>query len=409
MQNMHDNLTKSSFFFGAATSAHQVEGNNIHSDWWKYEKDFTKGISSGRACASYELFKEDRKLLQEMECNSYRFSIEWSRIEPREGEFVQSELDRYISQIDDLLEHNITPLLTLHHFSNPAWFEDQGGWTVKDAYKKYLRFLEFILPSLAGKVKYFVTFNEPNIYIYSKYIVGSWFPGQRRPMQLIRCLRNFIPAHRKAYKMIKDLDPESQIGIASQFTVFHPAGTHFDLLNWVMRKTMSLSFNFLTYNLFWRKHLDYIGINFYTRTRVAISFSDAVRLNFNPEFYEDQKMHFLQFPEDLKLALRQVKKYGLPVIVTENGMLTNDDRERQDYLKEIFKYMQESILDGVKLIGYFHWSLMDNFEWSFAFKPKFGLYSVNHETFAREAKPSAQIYRDLIRHYRKKFEVYEIK
>lgn len=398
-----EQLGGSKFLFGAATSAHQVEGDNVHSDWWQFEKDYTGGVSSGKACNSYELYKEDRKLLQKMGMNSYRFSIEWSRIEPNQGQFDEEAMQHYVDVIDDLIAHGIEPIVTLHHFTNPLWFELLGGWEMNRTVSYFSRYVEYVLLKLAGKVRYYITINEPNIYIYSKYLVGAWHPGEHSFPKAYKVAKRMLATHKAAYKLIKQYRPDAMVGLAVHHTVFESRKNEMFPINALLTGLLNVLMNFHTYNMLWRKHLDFLGLNFYTRTKVSISLQDVVRLRIDPELYKDQTMHFLQYAEDFLLAINALKVYDLPILVTENGVLAARDEIRVDYLQKVFRVMEQARADGAKLIGYQHWSLLDNFEWGYGFEPKFGLHEVDLNTFERTPKPSAKVYADLVAKWRKDY------
>jgi beta-glucosidase len=208
------------FLFGAATAAHQVEGNNFNNDWWKYEQ-----TPSGKACNSYVLYKEDRKALQKMGCNAYRFSLEWARIEPQPGEFSAEAIQHYHDVIDDLLTHGIEPVVTIHHYTNPVWFEDYGGWADNKCLVDFERYATYVAKEYGHKVKYWITINEPNIYTVSKYISGHWYPYVRNIFVAIKVFHNLIAAHKIAFAALKRANHQSMVSLCMQYIVIAPIKT----------------------------------------------------------------------------------------------------------------------------------------------------------------------------------------
>ena len=389
------------FLFGAATAAHQIEGNNVHSDWWHYEGKSTGGVSSGLACNTYLLFKEDRKCLQEMSCNSYRFSIEWSRIEPSENQFDQQALDHYLDVIRDLRKYNIEPIVTLHHFTNPYWLEKlYQGWENKKAIDFFERYLKFIIPRLKKlNVKYYITINEPNLFVLGKYLGGAWHPYKRNTFTTLRVYNNLAEAHKRAYRLIKDYQPEAYVAPAIQNMLLYPLHGILYPLN----KLLVDILYFLSNHYFYRKiknHYDFLGLNFYSRFYLGLDFKRYGLFKTRPDVVMGDEQMYIQKPEDLKEILHKMKKYNKPIMITENGFSTNDDPQRAKYMRAIFKVMKTAVNGGVNLIGYQHWSLLDNFEWAFAWKHKFGLYAFDPKTFKRIAKPSSKVYKELIEEWK---------
>jgi len=187
------------FLWGAATSSYQVEGDNRNSDWWHWEKRSGKE-NSGVACRHYELYLEDFNLAYSLNHNAHRLSLEWSRLEPRRGKFLYQELKHYLDVISALRERNIEPIVTLHHFSNPLWFAQAGGWQNKECVKSFLRFSKFVVEALADKVRYWITINEPLVYAYHAYVLGVWPPEIRSVSKAMQVENNFLIAHVKAYR-----------------------------------------------------------------------------------------------------------------------------------------------------------------------------------------------------------------
>lgn len=383
---------QSDFLIGIATAAHHIEGNNQWSDWWQYEQFLTGGVSSGEACNSYVEYVRDRKLLQQLGCNSYRFSLEWSRLEPSEGKFDTQAIEHYIAVINDLKNHGIEPILTLHHFTNPLWFEQSGGWQRHDAPQIFLKFVKFVLPFLKT-TKFFTPINEPNIYVSNKYVGGVWHPYVRNPIKGFKVLVNLATAHKGAYALIKQVIPEAKIGSCVQLVDIGGLRSIWWPLNQSVAGAGAFIFNHLFYLLI-APCMDFVGLNFYSSYSLGLpSLSPWPRIVPHP--VTSGKLTMISRPRRLLSALRSVSRYGKPVMITENGKLTENDAERSIYLKAVFAIMRDAIAEGIPLIGYQHFTHMDSFEWGFGFGPQFGLFSHDPVTHEVKAKPSAKVFREL--------------
>lgn len=378
------------FLFGASTSAYQIEGNNIYSDWWKYED-----IKSGEATNSFVLYKEDRKALQQINANCYRFSLEWSRIQPMKDFFSREALDHYKNLILDLKDHNIIPIVTLHHFTNPLWLEDMDGWANPDVVKYYLRYVDYVVNELKDLVEIWVTINEPNVYISSKYLFGIWHPKIKSLSKSYKVARNFYKAHKGAYKIIKGYSVKAKVGISINTTKFIPTRNIYYIFNLLLSVILNYFNNNFLFKILY-KYIDYLGINFYTRVQFSFKFRNNPIFETYPPFLKMKNISFVQYPSDLLWVLKRLKKLNKPILITENGIPTENDTERVKYLYEIFEILKRARRKGINLMGYIHWSLIDNFEWSYGYLPKFGLYSVESKTFKRISKESSKIYSKLI-------------
>jgi len=203
------------FLWGAATSSHQVEGGNHWNDWWEFEQSDRLPHRSGEACRHYELYESDFGLARSLGHNAHRFSIEWSRIEPRPGEWSEPAIAHYAAVLDALHRRGLEPIVTLHHFTNPAWFSHRGGWTRNDSVAYFERYVEFVTARLAHKARYWLTINEPTVYVKRAYVAGSWPPcvsGSWRNAAL--ALRNLCRAHAIAYRVIHRARPDAMVGLA---------------------------------------------------------------------------------------------------------------------------------------------------------------------------------------------------
>ena len=386
------------FFWGAATSAYQVEGNNRNADWWEWEK--SSGVQpSGQASRHYELYRQDFDLARELNHNAHRLSIEWSRIEPQEGEFSQKELEHYQEVILSLKERNIEPIVSLHHFTNPIWFAKLGGWAGRDADKYFLRFAQKVVDTLADKVRFWVTINEPMVYMYYSYILGDWPPQEKSYSKARRVKDNLAIAHVKAHRIIHEIYKKKNlapcyVSIAQNMQAFVPCQPSLKNRLAVFLRDRQFNFSFLE-RLIRCNSLDFIGVNYYTRQLVdAESWSfkslmlDTCKKNHHP--LRKNSMGWDIYPQGLFDLLIRLKKYKLPVFILENGICTGNDFLRWDFIAEHLKKLKDAMDQGVNCLGYIYWSLLDNFEWDKGFAPRFGLIEVDYNTCSRKIRESAR-------------------
>jgi len=386
------------FFWGTATSSHQIDGGN-HNNWTEWEKEghIEDGTVSGRACDSYHLFEKDADLSVELNNNAYRFSIEWSRIEPEQGKFNQKEIEHYKKVIQALKDRKIEPFITLYHWTIPIWFSDIGGWENKKAPEIFNNFVEYVIKNLDHKVKYWITINEPMIFSFDSYHRGKWPPQKRNFFTAIKVVKQLIRAHILAFQTIKKYRPDAQVGIACDNQYFEPYKSFFD--------------KYVTYltDLYWndwvldriKNHQDFIGLNYYFHNLFQFAplrpKSLFVRHRNANKVISD--LGWEVFPPGIHHCLMDLeKRYHKPVYITENGIADQGDVKRQQYIKDILTYAHKAIKDGADVKGYFHWSLIDNFEWNRGFDKKFGLYEVDFKTMERKPRPSARLYSEICKH-----------
>jgi len=388
------------FLWGASTSAYQVEGQNANSDWWEWEKRLKLKEKSGQACRHYELFREDFDLAKQLNHNAHRLSIEWSRIEPEEGKFSIKEMEHYKEVIQALLERGLAPLVTLHHFTNPIWFSKLGGWENKASAKYFSRYVKYIVEHLSPYVRYWLTINEPLVYAYHAYIIGAWPPQEKSFKKSGQVENNFLKAHIGAYKVIHRIYKEKNIApagvsIAKNLQAFMPCKP--TLRNRLAARIRDRSFNcsFLE-KLVSSRTLDFIGVNYYTRS--LIETSGWLPRNLLIDVCEDRTHQRLKknslgwdiYPEGLYNLLLKLKKYKLPVIITENGICTDDDSLRWDFIREHLKQVAGARQEGLDIRGYMYWSLLDNYEWDKGFSPRFGIIEVDYNNYKRIVRESAK-------------------
>ncbi len=387
----------SGFLWGAATSAYQVEGNNSHADWWHWEKKTGKE-NSGRACRHYELYAQDFDLAQTLHHNAHRLSLEWSRIEPEEGKFSQEALQHYRDVIQALKARRIEPMVTLHHFTNPAWFSASIGWENPHSNEYFLRYCERVVNALAKEVRYWITINEPTIYISHAYLLGNWPPQKKSYRQAKAVENNLISAHIKTFRLIHAIYkrsglPAPSVGIAQHMQAFVPCTPA--IKNRFAAYLRDAWYNFgLLDTLSRRRTLDFIGINYYSRQMVDLKrwglnnlARDVCEQNHHP--VKKNSLGWDIYPEGLYPLLIKLKKYLLPVIITENGICTPDDDLRWEYLYAHLKIIHRAVANGAPVAGYLYWSLMDNFEWDKGFAPRFGLIGIDYASLARTIRDSA--------------------
>jgi beta-glucosidase len=370
-----------SFLWGAATGAHQVEGNNVNSDLWALEH--TPGSSfterSGDACDSYNRWREDLDIVRDLGLNAYRFSIEWARIEPAPGHISKAELAHYRRMIEGCAERGLTPVVTIHHFTTPLWFHQAGGWTSADGIAAFRRYVRAVLPILDG-VEWVCTINEPNTLVISLAAIEraekvALTVGAMPPDQAV--VDALIEAHRAARDELASVS-----GLRSGWTV---ANQVFEAVPGAEAFTEEWAWPRENQFLEAANGDDFVGVQACSHVVIGpdgpVPLSpDARRTLSGWEFY----------PEALGAAVRHTAgRVNAPVLMTENGVATDNDDERKEYLYGALAGLGRAISDGIDVHGYLHWSLLDNYEWG-SWTPRFGLVSVDRETFARTVKPSAR-------------------
>jgi beta-glucosidase len=388
-----------SFLWGAATSAHQVEGQNIYNDWWQAEQEHLLKEASHLACKHYELYAEDFAIAKQLNHNCHRFSIEWSRIEPLEGIFRPLEIEHYRKIIADLKSKGMEPIVTLHHFTNPIWFSQKGGWTKFKLQKYFLRFVDKIVREFADQVKFWITINEPLVYSSHSYLLGAWPPKECSLFKTAKVTLNLAKAHIKAYRIIHKIYQEKslarpRVSIAANLQAFEICQPTLKNKLAVYLRNKLYNFCFIE-QLLRKKTLDYIGINYYGRNladvrswRIKDLLLQTCQYNHHP--LRKNSLGWDIYPEGLYKLLMATSKYNLPVLITENGICTQDDDLRWDYIREHLEQLHRAIGQGVGVLGYIYWSLIDNFEWDKGFAPRFGLVHIDYQNQKRTIRSSAK-------------------
>lgn len=405
------------FLWGAATAAHQVEGDN-HNQWsvWELENAKTKAAQSeyqlhdldnwpdiksaakrpdnyvsGTLADHYNQYEQDFDLLTKMHMNAYRFSVEWSRIEPEQGVWDAAAIDHYKRYVAALRKRNIEPVMTLFHFTLPAWFSERGGFEKRSNVMYFTRFAEKIASELGKDIRFIITINEPDIYARESYRSGNWPPNRTSNWQMFRVLNNLAYAHRQVAKRLHSINRRYKVSIAKNSAYSYAGDTA-----WLSHASAAV-LQYMQDDYFLRKvvkHCDFLGVNYYFSNRVY-----GYRVH-NPDI-KVSDLGWDMSPSNIEYALERLyEKYKLPIIVTENGVADQGDEYRQWWITQTLAGMQRALDGGVDIQGYLHWSLLDNFEWAHGKWPRFGLAAVDYETGNRTLRPSAIWFGRVIKHLR---------
>jgi beta-glucosidase len=407
------------FRWGTATSAHQVEGGNRHNDWWAWEQQpgrIRGGDRSGAACRWWTHAEEDFDRAAALGQNAHRLSIEWSRIEPAPGGWDAAALDRYRTMLLELRRRGIEPMVTLLHFTVPQWFADRGGWTRTDAPALFARFVERAVPALMEHCDLWCTVNEPVGWIFSALIQGRWPPGGRSIPAALRAVTNLVRGHAAAYRVLHRLQPQARVGLANYFRLYDPVNPRSPLDRLVAaEQDRFVNRSFLDAVTRGRVRafpwvvripeaagtLDFVGVNYYTRDLVRFDLR-APRQLFGRNLpgaglpISDGDYGVI-YPEGMGRVLRLAHAYGRPLYVTENGLPDRDDDQRSVFIVAHLRELWRAMEQGIDVRGYYHWSLIDNFEWADGWSLKFGLIAMDPQTQERRLRPSAHLYEEICR------------
>jgi beta-glucosidase len=419
------------FLWGTATASHQIEGGCDNNNWFAFEsavdeqgkpriKDAQK---AGACCNGWGLYKEDTRLMKDLALNAYRFSVEWSKIEPKQGEFDEGALDHYEKVVDELLANGIQPMVTLHHFTNPLWFEEQGAFFQDNSPEVFTRFVDRVVKRLGAKVKLWCTINEPAIYAVFGYFTAEFPPAETNAAKAARVLRNMLLAHTAAYKSIKKARPEAQVGLVVHVALFDPPNP-WNLVDVLIARMLNQNMNnshfqYLTRGKFnfsipgmvnesysggEKDAFDFIGLNYYTnhfRLFKPLGKEQFIEITRAPaERLTD--MGWAIYPEGLYRSLKVIKGFtSKPIYIAENGIADAADTKRANYIEEHLLALNKAIADGIDVRGYFYWTFMDNFEWAHGFNSRFGLYKVDLATQKRTLYEGSRKYLEIIQASRK--------
>lgn len=383
------------FLWGTATSSHQIEGGNLNNwsewekknaqrlaqeaakkyDWlpnWpqiKKEAQDTDNYISSRSCDHYNLYEQDFNLVKELNQNVHRFSLEWSRLEPEEGCFSQSEFEHYKKVLLSLKKRNIKPFVTLWHWTNPLWITKRGGWLDKKTPQYFERYVKEVMKNLGQLADFWITINEP--LIFAKQFLDQDSPGRVKNFSsVVLVIKNLVTAHKKAYQVIHQ-SSKKKVGISKNCIYFE---------GWPIDKLAGYFWN----HYFLKKiknHQDFIGLNYYHHHRFG-----------GNENKEISDLGWEIYPQGIYRVLLELKQYKQPIYITENGLADAQDSKRTKFIIEHLKWVYQAMQEGVDVRGYFYWSLLDNFEWNKGFWPRFGLIEVDFETLERKIRPSAYLF-----------------
>jgi beta-glucosidase len=371
------------FRWGTATAAHQIEGGNVNNDWWRWEHTPGSGCkeSSGDACDSWHRWPEDVAVLQELGFTDYRFSLEWSRIEPAEGEFSTVALDHNARLCEGLLEAGVAPVVTFHHFTTPLWLADQGGWESDAMPDRFAAYCERASARLNGLMGRACTINEPSMVATLGHLAGMFPPGKRDRGVRHHVNEVFVRSHRAAVDVIRANAPGVPVGITLAMSDYQAVGDAQSKVEQIRRGMEDVFFDATTGD-------DFVGVQTYSRSRVG---PDGV---LGPEDgVPTLIMGYEYYPQSLAATIRRAWEYTkgeIPILVTENGIGTDDDTQRMAYVRAALEGVLACIADGIDVRGYTYWSLLDNFEWAFGYGPRFGIVDCDRTTFERTPKESAR-------------------
>jgi len=403
MTTKHKKIFPEGFYWGAATASYQVEGGIENCDWAAAAR---KGQvpTCGRAADHYNRFEEDFDIAKELGHNCHRISIEWARIEPEEGQFNEEAIEHYRKVLAVLRVRRIKPFVTLWHFTLPEWFANKGGFLHKDGPEIFARYCEYVTRKLGNDCRHFSTMNEPTVFTSNGYRRGTWPPFKRWPgMDLLtkvpgdfnpngqesswknifryfKVLRQLARAHNLAYDRMKQVSFGVEVSVVKHIIYYHA--------NWnPINKLIAALLNWHWTHVFMKrvyKKCDSIGVNYYLHKK----FGDN-------KVYEKTDMNWDIYPEGLCGALLMMKRYKVPLWVSEAGIADEKDTMRADYIERLVRSMHTALEQGVDVRGYMYWSLLDNYEWAHGFDKRFGLVEINYETLERTIRPSAHEYKKI--------------
>ncbi len=419
------------FLWGAASAATQVEGayledGKCESIWDVAGNHIKNDETCHQACDHYHRYKEDVALMKEMGLQSYRFSVNMCRIMPKEGSINEKGIAFYQDLVRELKAADIEPIVTLYHWDMPLWIQKEGGWKNPKMVDYYLKYVETMVDALSEDVRYWVTFNEPQMFIMGGYVIGSMAPFQHAIFTFKECLKHFLLAHGKAVKLIRQKAKQSpKIGIAMAAGCFIPkseseedikdayeksfTGTIGEGANSMYmdpivlgKKTKLLARTLKDEDLkVISEPIDFIGLNVYQGLNGQID-----KENYDREIKNKTMLGWYVDGRCLYWTIRQYfERYHMPIMITENGMADEsyvnsngkcEDKAREEFLDEFISNMKRAVEEDIPVIGYQHWSIMDNFEWCEGYTPRFGLIHVDYQTQKRTIKKSGYYYRDVI-------------
>jgi len=389
-----------SFLWGSSISSYQTEGANTHCDWYEWER--TQGLELARdACDHYHQFASDIDIVGRLGHNAFRMSLEWSRICPQKSSFREDELQRYRGLISQLVDRGITPIITLNHFTLPLWFVERGGWTKAKNIDYFLDYVQRTVSFLKDKVEYWTVINEPLVYTYNGYLKGIWPPGEHSLKRAMTVCRHLTEAYSSAYHVIKSIYAESGfdsfVSLAKHTRVFSSCHAFNLGQNNIFAYLRSKLFNYqLIDHLAAKGLLDFIGVNYYCREYTRSGGILGKECLKSHHKMRKNTCGWNVYPEGLYQVLRDLKRYGLPLIICENGTAEESNDLYEEFLITHLRSVARALRQGVDIRGYLWWTLIDNFEWCQGYKQRFGLCQVDFaETLKRTIRPFALTFRDI--------------
>ena len=406
------------FLWGTATSSHQVEGFNRNNNWWAWEQEpgrIINGHKSGAACDWWGgRWRDDFDRAAESGQNAHRFSIEWSRVQPLPDQWDESSLDRYREMARGLHQRGMTPFVTLHHFSDPLWLVEKGGWEDESVVDFFARYVRKVVEALREYVNLWVTINEPNVLAAEAYLLGLFPPGKKDLHATFKVMTNLVRAHASAYHTIHEIQPTARVGVAHHYRGFRPvhpgspldrmiAGLQNKLLNEFFPRALTdgiLRFPFRRQRVPQASGTqDYLGLNYYTQAIMSFPMLTRKELlgGFPPGADLSETGFIANVPQGMFQMLQWGRGFGLPILIAENGVEDSKDVLRPRYLIQHLHQVWRAVNFNYPIQGYFHWSLVDNFEWERGWTQRFGLWELDVETQARRKRPSVDLFTEICR------------
>jgi beta-glucosidase len=402
------------FLWGVATSAFQLEGSP-YADWSSWDSILS---TNPYVTDHYNLYKKDLELLKDLGVNAYRFSIEWSRIQPREYVWDEEVIAHYQEIIDILIRNNIEPMITIHHFTHPLWFIKKYPWHTEASIGKFLSYTEKIVSLIKG-VRYWITFNEPYVLLLGGYLEGCMPPGIKDASSAIKALENILICHGKAYDIIHSRIPNAMVSVAHNMAALAPwkrwnpmdrllsrIAKYFynhSLLDAFLTGRLHIKFPFrkaLVLEIPIKDKIDFFGVNYYTRIHMRFNPFKKMGVELRHRDIDGHGLTDMGWeihPYGLEKVLKYASKLSVPLIITENGIATKRDRVKIRFMKAHIDTVERCIKKGLDVKGYFYWSLIDNYEWLQGLDARFGLYKVDFETLERKPTNAALYYSHLLK------------
>lgn len=406
------------FAWGTATSAHQIEGGTSN-DWTRFEAlpgRIANGDRSTVASDHWNRMASDVALMKSIHANAYRFSIEWSRLEPIDGSWDETAWAKYGELLRLLRAEGVRPMVTLWHFTLPTWLADRGGVVAPDFPERFGRFAGEAARRFGSDVDLWCTLNEPNVVMYLGYLSGEFPPEKKDPALAGKAFSGMLRAHARAARAIRANDPHAQIGLAVNVADFQPR-SRWSLPDWLLTRAATAAYDWAFGDSVQagrirldmpgllrmdealpelQGSIDYFGLNYYTRYLVSLSPGAPGFVETEPGPLPKSDMGDEIYPEGLLTALREAsRRYGLPIYITENGMADARDDRRAAHLRGHVFAVQKAMAEGIPVRGYFYWSLMDNFEWKKGYGMRFGLFRTDFATQERTPTAGAKAFADL--------------